>query len=318
MNDPIEQFRKAMAGAGLHAPDEILDDGKLHRFSPTGKNKDDAGWYVLHADGIPAGVFGDWRAGFQQTWCAKRDTDMTPGERQAMRNRIKEAQKQRDHEARERQAAAAERTSAMWKSGLPADGHPYLLTKQVKAYGLRVGDWTRLDRESGEIITIKNVLYVPMRDAAGTLHSLQGIEADGTKRFLFGGRVKGCYHSIGRPSGRLIIAEGYATGATVHEATGDAVAVAFNSGNLEPVARALRTKYPCLSIVIAADDDHMTRDQHTGELTNPGLNAAKHAAAAVGGLVAVPDFTGLPREDKHTDFNDVACLRGAVKIGGVA
>ncbi|MEJ8813380.1 toprim domain-containing protein [Variovorax ureilyticus] len=100
----------------------------------------------------------------------------------------------------------------------------------------------------------------------------------------------------------------------MHEATNDAVAVAFNSGNLEPVARALRAKYPSLPIVIAADDDHATRDPKSGEPMNPGLTAARAAAAAVGGLVAVPDFTGLPRGPKHTDFNDVACLAGAVNL----
>lgn len=318
MNDPVEQFRKAMTDAGLHAPDEIQDDGKLHRFSPTGKNRDDAGWYVLHADGIPAGVFGDWRAGFQQNWCAKADIEMTETERQANRTRIKQAQAERDREAERRRVAAAERAGAMWAAAIPAATHPYLLRKQVKACGLRLGQWTKLDPDTGELLTLDNVLYVPMRDSTGKLHSLQGITADGAKYFLPGGRVKGCYHSVGRPSGRLIVAEGYATGATVQEATGDAVAVAFNAGNLEPVARALRAKYPCLSIVIAADDDWRTKDPKSGELCNPGLVAAKQAAAAVGGLVAVPDFTGLPRGDRDTDFNDLARLAGAIKIGGTA
>lgn len=318
MNDWIEQFRKAMTDAGLHAPEEIQDDGKLHRFSPTGKNRDDAGWYVLHADGIPAGVFGDWRAGFQQSWCAKADVEMTDAERQAIRARVRHAQMERERETERRRTQAAERANAMWAAAIPAATHAYLLSKQVKASGLRIGQWKRVDADSGELLTLDSVLYVPMRDPAGKLQSLQGITADGEKLFLPGGRVKGCYHSIGRPSGRLIVVEGYATGATVHEATADAVAVAFNAGNLEPVARSLRAKYPCLSIVIAADDDWRTRDQKTGELCNPGLAAAKQAAAAVGGLLAVPDFTGLPREDQDTDFNDLARLAGAIKIGGAA
>lgn len=318
MNDWIEQFRKAMTDAGLHAPEEIQDDGKLHRFSPTGKNKDDAGWYVLHLDGIPAGVFGDWRAGFQQSWCAKADFEMTDAERQGIRTRIKQAQVERDRETERRRIEAAARADAMWAAAVPAAGHPYLLRKQVKACGLRIGQWTKLDHDTGELVRLENVLYVPMRDSAGKLHSLQGVTESGDKHFLPGGRVKGCYHSIGRPSGRLIVVEGYATGATVQEATGDAVAVAFNAGNLEPVARALRVKYPCLSIVIGADDDWRTKDPRTGDLCNPGLAAAKQAAAAVGGLLAVPDFTGLPRGDRDTDFNDLARLAGAIKIGGRA
>ena len=85
-----------------------------------------------------------------------------------------------------------------------------------------------------------------MRDAAA-LHSLQFISREGDKRFLIGGRVSGCYFPIGKPDGALCIAEGYATGASIHEATGTAVAVAFNAGNLLPVASALRAKFPRLA-----------------------------------------------------------------------
>lgn len=318
MTDPVDQFREAIAAAGLHAPDEIHADGKLHRFSPTGKRRDDAGWYVLHLDGIAAGVFGDWRAMFQRNWCAKADNDMTEGERQAIRARIKQAQADRDRETERRRVNAAERANAMWAAAIPAATHAYLLRKQVKACGLRIGQWNKTDPDTGELITLENVLYVPMRDSAGKLHSLQGITKDGEKLFLPGGRVKGCYHSIGRPGPRLFIAEGYATAATVHEATGHAVAVAFNAGNLEAVARALRAKYPDMPMVIAADDDWKTKDPRTGQPMNPGVTAARTAASAVRGLVAIPDFSGLDRPDDATDYNDLARIAGAVKIGGAA
>ena len=126
-----------------------------------------------------------------------------------------------------------------------------------------------------------------------------------------GGRVKGCYHAIGRPSGRVIVCEGFATGASLHAATGDAVAVALNAGNLLAVAVALRAKYPCLTIVVAADDDWQTAG-------NPGLTAARLAAQAVGGEVAVPDFRGYARGVKDTDFNDLHRLAGAVQFGGAS
>ncbi len=57
----IEQFRDAIRFAGLEPPDVIEAEGKLRRFATNGKRGDDAGWYILHADGIPAGSFGDWR-----------------------------------------------------------------------------------------------------------------------------------------------------------------------------------------------------------------------------------------------------------------
>lgn len=319
MNDPIEKFREAIAAAGLVVPDDIHGDGRLHRFSPTGKPKDDAGWYVLHLDDVAAGVFGDWRAMFQSNWCAKADNDMTDAERQAIRARIRQAQAERDRETERRRAQAAERANAMWGAAIPAATHAYLLRKQVKACGLRIGQWKRIDADTGELLTLEAVLLVPMRDATGKLQSLQGITAEGEKLFLPGGRVKGCYHSIGRPGARLFIAEGYATAATVHEATGDAVAVAFNAGNLESVARALRAKYPDMPIVIAADDDWKTKDPRTGQPMNPGVLAARAAASAVRALVAVPDFSGIvDRPDDATDYNDLARLAGAVKIGGAA
>lgn len=150
-------------------------------------------------------------------------------------------------------------------------------------------------------------LLVPLRDANGQLQNLQRIGPDGAKRFLSGGKVTGCYHAIGKLAGTLVIAEGFATAATIHQDTGRACAVAFNCGNLLPVARALRGKFPCATLVIAADDDWKTEG-------NPGLKAATEAAQAVGGLLAVPRFNGLPRGDQDSDFNDLHRLAGAVEV----
>ncbi|VWX63180.1 conserved hypothetical protein [Burkholderiales bacterium 8X] len=314
MNDPIISFIEAIESAGMTAPGEIIADGRIHRFSPSGKKRDDAAWYVVHLDGIPAGSFGNWRTSESQTWCAKSDRDLTHFERQAIRDRIREAQRQREIETLKRNCLAAERANTLWAASVPTAGHPYLTRKRVKAYGLRVGKWSKWDHETGEITTLENVLLVPMRDTSGDLLNLQGIDESGVKRFLPGGRVTGLYHSMGRPSGRLLICEGLATAATIAEATGDAVACAFNAGNLEPVARGLRAKFADMQITICADDDHLTTNPRTGEPSNTGLIAARAAAAAVGGLLAVPDFTGLERGPGHNDFNDLACLAGAVNV----
>ncbi len=88
---PEEAFRTAIIAAGLTPPDDIEADGALHRFSSNGKRGDKSGYYVLHGDGIPAGVFGCWRAGLTQTWCSKPDNDLTEAERQAMRERVRQA-----------------------------------------------------------------------------------------------------------------------------------------------------------------------------------------------------------------------------------
>jgi Protein of unknown function (DUF3987)/Toprim domain len=145
-------------------------------------------------------------------------------------------------------------------------------------------------------------LVVPVRDATGGLYSLEFINADGNKRFLPGGRKSGGYFSIGRPAGVVVVAEGFATGASIYEATGHATAVAFDKGNLCAVASALRAKFPDARIIIAADDDYQTAG-------NPGIAGALKAAAEVGGFVAVPDF-GADRQDGAKDFNDMMALRG--------
>jgi putative DNA primase/helicase len=288
MRDPVERFA---AATGIPV-EMIIADGKIHRYGRPGKRGDYSCWYVLHLDGTAAGSCGNWRTGESHNWCAKSEDELTPAERQEQRERIKAAQRLRDVETTRRHGESASTALALWEAAAPLVAHPYLAAKGVKPYGIRAD---------------ADHLLVPMRDTAGKLHSLQTIAADGTKRFMPGGRVKGCYHAIGRPGGRVIVCEGYATGATLHEATGDGVAVAFNAGNLQAVAVALRAKYPCLTIVVAADDDWKTPG-------NPGLTAAKLAAAAVGGLLAVPDFTGLPRGDRDSDFNDLHRLAGRIEV----
>lgn len=284
--DPIVAFRDAIAAAGLTTPADIIPDGKLHRFASNGRRGDDSGWYVLHTDGVPAGAFGCWREGFTRQWCSKTHEAMTEAEREAHRWRIQAMRQQRKAETAQRQQQAAQVAARRWQAATPATEHPYLSAKGVKPYGVRL---------EGE------ALLIPTRDTAGALHGLQVIAPDGGKRFQPGGRVQGCYHTMGKPEGVLIVCEGYATGASIHEATGQAVAVAFNAGNLEAVAQALRRKYQQARLILAADDDWRTDG-------NPGLTKAT-AARTVGGRLAVPKFPE-DRPEKATDFNDLHQLAG--------
>ncbi|OQW87668.1 MAG: hypothetical protein BWK72_12195 [Rhodoferax ferrireducens] len=268
MINPIKNFRLAIAAAGLTPPTEIIDDGVIHRFSTNGKPTHKHGWYMLHSDGIAAGAFGDWREGFTQNWCSKADTAMTEAERQVHRERVKTMQRQREEDLAQLQQLAAADALKRWTAATPCAQHDYLTRKGIKPNGVKIeGD----------------KLLIPMRDTAGMVHSLQTITLDGIKMFMSGGRVKGCYFGIGKPKGVLIVCEGFATGASIHECTGHAVAVAFTAGNLETVAVTLRTKYPALKIIIAADDDRQTPG-------NPGMSKAIAAAHASAGALAVPIF----------------------------
>lgn len=272
MTAPAEDlFIGAMRDAGLcPARSLALPEGRLVRFRVEGdKPGSRNGWAIMHREPVPAGAFGSWRTGEQHAWRVKSNESLTPAQSAELRSKFAEARRLRAEEEERVRAAAAVRATRLWNGAKPAtDDHPYLRTKRVHAYGLRV---------------LRDQLVVPARDAGGHLHTLQFIATDGSKRFLTGGRIAGCYYAIGRPDDALLLAEGYATAATLHQVTKLAVAVAFNAGNLLPVAQALRAKFPRLRLVLCADNDAATPG-------NPGLTAARAAARAVGGLVAYPTF----------------------------
>lgn len=128
------------------------------------------------------------------------------------------------------------------------------------------------------------VIAVPMYDELYKLTNLQLIFASGKKSFLKGGRKQGCFFHIGEEvKSTLLITEGYATGASLHEATGLPVVVAFDAGNLLPVAEHLRMGMPDALFVFAGDDDWETEG-------NPGKAKAEAAAVKVGGVTVYPKF----------------------------
>src|SRR5690606_5800278 len=92
------------------------------------------------------------------------------------------------------------------------------------------------------------------------------------------------------------------------EATKHTVFVAFDAGGLEPVATALRTRFPSVDIIIAADNDQWT-EWPDGSAHNPGMEAATKAAQAVNGRVVVPSFAADDQQ-RRTDFNDLARTEG--------
>ena len=293
--DVVAEFRDAMARRGLIPPSHLAADGRLHRCDSEGRGGKGDASYLLHLDGIPAGGFQNWRDGLGwEDWRADIGRPFTGADREQLRHKAESARAERDAEEARRRAEAAERAQTIWRAASSCSDHPYLDSKGVKAHGLRVS--------RGDIV-------VPARDADGVLHSLQFIGADGSKRFLFGGRTRGCYFAIGKATEVILIGEGYATCASAYEATGYPVAVAFDCGNLRAVAEALRAKFPTARIVLLGDDDYLT-------IGNPGIAKAKEAAAAVNGSVAIPQF-GPDRPEVAKDFNDLSRLAGAATVKAV-
>jgi putative DNA primase/helicase len=309
MMNPTEQFRDFAAQCDYDLSTTNIEPGRRFRFSANGKRRDDAGWGILFADG-EGGVIGDWRTGAKHVWQAKRDRKMSPQEFREWQARVerekREAQEQRQREADQ----AAAKAKAIWAAAKPGDT-PYLQSKGVPAYGLRIYSGPQLviggmDCEGAQIL--------PLRNAEGEIRTLEFIAPDGEKRFLPDGDYLGCYYAIGQPADKIMVAEGFATGASIHRATGLPVRIAATAGNLLPVARALRAKAPDVEIVLCADNDATTVCQrHKAEgLTeavsplsdrpewcrcNPGITSALEASREIGGLLAIPSTPG--------DFNDL-------------
>ena len=217
-----------------------------------------------------------------------------------------------EYEARRKQAlqsklegqkVAGEVARKVWGFSSPCSFHPYLHRKKVESYGLRMAseDYrARLYRTSDgqwhEVAAVREGdLLVPMYDRSGQLQNLQRIDADGTKRFLLGGATGGARFIIPGSSGRVVLAEGYATGATWHESTNDEVIVCFSAGNLEKVAASTHAD------LVVADNDKS--------------GAGEKAARATGLPYTLPPQVGA-------DWNDYACEHGIdalrVAIAGLA
>jgi putative DNA primase/helicase len=286
----IDSFKQTMQNAGIEPPGEIIADGVLHRFTVAGdRARSDNGWYVLHADDPAAGAFGCWKRGIAETWSSKACQVMTPAEKTAYTAKMEAMKRQREEERKRIQTECRVWCADAWaKAKNATNDNPYLKSKGVNAYGLKA---------FGEN------LLVPLQDMAKIIHGLQFISPDGTKKFKTGTNKAGHFFKIGKSKDKtVIICEGYATGASIHQTTGHAVVIAFDSGNLLPVAQNIRAKYPDMKIIIATDDDHTTEG-------NPGLTKATEATRAVSGLLATPVFPEN-RGPKDTDFNDLARLAG--------
>lgn len=283
----IQQFETLALSLGFKNDFSAQADAVLHRV-PVEQDKRGrrSGWYVMFTDGVPAGCVGNWITGQSQSWSAKPGYTLTAEEATLFRARLEAAKASQRQAALARQQMAARRAQALWQMAEPCISHPYLTLKHVASHGARVLAWPQgfIDPATGERDrNLHGALVLPMRDIGGSLCSLAAIAPDGRKDFLFGGRKRGCYYAIGKLGDTVCVAEGFATGASIFEATGHAVAVAFDCGNLLPVAMALRAKYPRMRIILCADDDRNTAG-------NPGLTKATEAARAVQGFLAVPNF----------------------------
>ncbi|ECZ2944983.1 DUF1738 domain-containing protein [Salmonella enterica] len=279
---PEQEFGEALQSMGFAVTGQHpIMDGKKHRISVEGDKKGEkSGFYVGHLDGHPAGYIKNNRTGVDMKWKSK-GYSLDPEEKAklqaeaATKLAARAAEQERLHEA------TAQRIGRQAESLVPiSEPTPYLREKGIEAHA---GIMT--DNEGQKT-------YIPAFDAHGKQWTMQYIQEDGTKRFAKDSRKEGCFHPVGgmdalAAAPALVIAEGYATAATVAEALGHATVAAFDSGNLPAVAQALHAKFPDKPVVIAGDDD---RAVQLTQGTNPGRTKAQEAAKAVGGKAIFPIF----------------------------
>ena len=279
---PEEQLRDAIKGAGLEPPEEILMDGKIHRFKSGTKGApghgDKPGWYLVFGDGIPAGRFGCWRSGIEVTWRADVGRKLTQIEEMTHLKRLTEAKALRDAALERQHQVASDTVEKIWTTANPASSeHPYLAKKGIQTHGAR--------------ITGDGRLVLPLYDQDGTLATLQYIDHEGGKLYHPGGQTGGKFWMVGSldEPGTLFVAEGFATAVTIHETTNRPVVVAYSASNLVPVTGTLREMYGIAQdIVIVADHDN----------SGVGQRYAEQASAKYGARMVMPPILG--------DANDYA------------
>lgn len=293
-SDIYEEFKTEIQHYGMAPPQDIVP-GKLIRFSDDGRRNKD-GWYILfiNPDGSAGASFGNWKGVDQKWFRGTNGTSLSKEEKASLYKQIEENKRKSIAERKKQQTLAAEKAMRMWDAANPANPeNKYLVRKQVKSYGLK---------ESSE------VLLVPVMCENNRIISLQKIKQDGSKTFLKDGRTKGGFFLIGsiEQAEVIYICEGYATGASIFEATQIPTVVAFNSGNLKAVAELYKRKNPAIKIIIAADNDLKTEKEKG---FNPGIKSAKEAAKAVNaGLCICPI---------DSDFNDLFVEQGIESVRAV-
>ena len=256
-----------------------------------------------------------WKLARQNGWQPAKPYTPPSVEEQARRKAESEARRQAAEQERQQTQQRVKGTAQkIWNSSRPASlSHPYLAAKGITNPDAIAGLRQNKYKDNDNLII--PVLY------ENEIVNLQSINQDGGKRFLAGGQVQGAYAFIGKADDvekvGVVMAEGYATAASIYEATGKPVIIAFDAGNMVAVAERLAQKLPQnVPVVIAVDND----------ASQTGIKKARQAAALLGDRATAiqPEFSmtqiqqyqkgkGVDEKGRPplpSDFNDLHKLAG--------
>lgn len=296
----LESVLHQLRSAGLIVENLETDTSNVVRIKVEGdKGKKASGWYRIFTvtskkgNTYYVGAYGNWK----NTALPERGVNieydgkgLTPEDHEAIKTKQQQARQASEAERKKRHREAAQRACATWAGLNEEGGSPYLSRKKVAALGVRFA---------------RGTVVLPVANIKGELLGLQFIQADGSKKFLTGTAKSGAFHLIGevKEGTPLVLAEGYATGASVHMATRWPVAIAFDAGNVPKVARILRGQHQNVRLIIAADNDEA------------GLKYAKEASKASRGITVIPEFSNSSLG--QTDFNDLHVLEGLERVAEI-
>jgi putative DNA primase/helicase len=315
--NPQEAFAEALSECGLQLTGLPVMNGQIQRVPVQGEDPSKkSGSYVGHLDGHPAGYIQNFKTGEQTNWKLNVQLKaLSAVDRAKLAAEAAQKRQDRANQMERQHTETAKMVEAHFSQSVTADQHPYLQSKGVSAYGLKLDAVGTIllpkdDPEGQQWSQVGNLL-VPIRDIDGQFLGAQSIDGIGRKSLPRGCRKQGGHHVIGdvAASDKILFAEGYATAATLHELTRLPVVVTFDSGNLPGVAEAYRAKFPEKNLILAGDNDH-----HKPMEKNGGLQKAEEAAKKVGGYTLLPSFE---KGASGSDWNDLMHSKGKTVVSEI-
>jgi putative DNA primase/helicase len=267
--------------------ESIIDDDSIHRAKTLAKPKKNNGWYSTFANGTGI-TYGDWQTGIVKTWHSNGNQSTDHNKLQ-----LKETIERQKIKKNQEQLMVGMEAERKYRASKEVFEHAYLTAKDIyPVKGMK---------------QFRKSLIIPLFDIESENHqimNIQSIQANGVKRFMKGGKVKGLCFPVGELYSELdsiYITEGVSTAVSVYLKTYSLVLAAMNAGNLMEVALLARKRWPKTKIIIAGDDDWLTQ-QRTD--VNPGVEKAIEAAIAIDGLTYFPPFTDDQKKRNLSDWND--------------
>lgn len=280
---------------------EVIPDGKIHRFDLNDNDYKESGWYVCFCNQKNDApyyhiVYGDWKTNQTKHQSTLHKSDLTRGEEKSQKAQVKAAIAQANKDRAEGYAREALEAQKFWDK-LPDKGQ----SEYLKRKGLE--DCFLFSEEDLGVRFESNTIIVPIRDIDGKIQSIERIFPDGKKLFWKGAKKQGGCHVIGKIKDKIYFSEGFATSASIHLATNQACVDCFGLNSIEQVVDLYRGKFPEKELIICGDKNTSEGSQSERIATE----AAKlHSVAIV-----FPSFSSIDSSlPPPTDFNDLHTREG--------